>query len=87
MDEEVIELGKSYAKSQGISLSKLVERFIKEAISGNNNKPGNLHNDLELMLLFPPRDPDNATISQPPSKDLEDYFLAHQNTYYSIEEE
>jgi hypothetical protein len=87
MDKEVLELGKSFAPSQGLNLSQLVERLIKD-IARNQCKPkGEIQSSVELMLLFPPKRIQERTPKKYNEDTLGDYHLAHQRTYYSIEEE
>jgi len=51
LDQDIIELGKSYARQKGTSLSKLVEQFLREETS-----------DVKQPFLVVEPDPDLAAL-------------------------
>ncbi|TXF89503.1 DEAD/DEAH box helicase [Neolewinella aurantiaca] len=69
IDQEVIEQGKALARDQGISLSKLIEKFLSETAPIVKREPIVIVPDPDVLALMLPRrnggsyatDPDEAT--------------------------
>lgn len=84
LNEDVIKLGKSLAREQGVSLSNFIEQYILEIAKTTTEHKFTIEPDAELGALFPPRKrlPEDYDLR----RDYTDYYEAKHKEYVQLKE-
>lgn len=85
IDKNVIEQGKAFARDQGMSLSKLIEKFLREATPMLDQEPIAITPDPDVLALMLPRK--NGGSFATDSNEAEEYYDYVSTNHLNAEEE
>ena len=85
LDQDVIEQGKAFARNQGISLSKLIEKFLSESTPALKREPIVITPDPDVLALMLPRK-NGGSFATDPGEAAEYYDYISTNHLNSEEE-